>query len=155
MNRLRKLGMLGWWLAGAGLTAALLLCAWTFSRTTEDASVALPDLERWDVPRLSEYLCSQGLHFRLVPTNEGGTPIADNAYLTTTDKSRLELDDQLKVRECIDAWKGTVYCERVYQPGRRDLQIIVWGDCCLVAGPFIFFGDRDLLDQIGKALHLP
>src|SRR5258707_427485 len=130
MNRFRRPSILGWGLAG--LTAALLLGAWTFSRTTEDASVDLPDLEHWDVPKLADYLRSRGLSFRLIAIDQEGAGNANNAFLTTTDKTWMELDGPPKVRERIDAWKGTVYCERVYQPGRRDLQIIIWGDCCLV-----------------------
>jgi hypothetical protein len=28
----------------------------------------------------------------------------------------------------------------------------LWGDSCLLAGPFLFFGDQDLLDRIRAIL---
>src|SRR5262245_35867860 len=155
MNRVPRPSVRARRLAIPFLLAALLLGSWAWYHTPEQPPAARPDLEHWDVPRLAEYLRSRGLTFRLVPIDQGGTNVADNAYLTTTGETWEELDGLPKIRERIDDWAGTVYCERVNQPGRRDLQIKDWGDCALKVGPFIFFGDRGLLARLRNALRPP
>jgi hypothetical protein len=107
-----------------------------------------PGLEDWDVPRLARNLQEHGLEVRLVPTDgHGGTP--RSGYLTTTDKGWGDLNPVAKVCEAIDLWQGTVYCERLCG-GERETQIEVWGDCCVRLGPFLLFGDRDLMREIQR-----
>jgi hypothetical protein len=57
-----------------------------------------------------------------------------------------------KVRERIHSWRGTLFCLR--KSGENDWSDLVlsWGDCCLEAGPFLFFGDRELLARVRAAL---
>jgi hypothetical protein len=58
-------------------------------------------------------------------------------------------------------WAGVVYCERVRYPADRervveyeyrDEVVQSWADCGLRAGPFLFFGDPELLARIRTAL---
>jgi hypothetical protein len=113
-----------------------------------------PDLSDWDVPRLLEHLRARGMTFRPVSASAKGGA-THNVFLTTTDKDWLELTSPPKVVERIDSWQGTLYCERIDHPGSRDVQLALWGDCCLVAGPFLFFGDRAMLAQVRDALGQP
>jgi hypothetical protein len=62
------------------------------------------------------------------------------------------LNTEAKVRENIAAWRGAVYCERAPGPVRREEQMRDWGDCCLHIGPFVFFGDREMLAEIRTSL---
>jgi hypothetical protein len=81
--------------------------------------------------------------------------VENSALRTTTAKDWREFLALPKSPEAIDLWRGTIYCERLNQPGSRDPQVGLWGECCLVVGPFLFFGDRDLLRRIRVALGEP
>jgi hypothetical protein len=107
-----------------------------------------PRLDDWDVPRLVDHLSKQGLELRVVSTQNRSTSL-HNAYLTTTDKKWGELNHMLKVPEQAEGWRGTLYVERSHD---TDVRAFYWGDCCLVAGPFVFFGDRDLLARVRAVL---
>ena len=141
-------------LAGLSLLAALLAaCGWR--HTDDEPTAATPDVAGWDVPRMAEHLRSRGLTFRLIPADEPGVNAARSAYLTTTAKTWRELTVLRRARERIGDWQGTLHCERVNQPGTLDLQIQRWGDCCLEVGPFVFFGDPELLARVRTALRPP
>ena len=107
-----------------------------------------PPLDDWDVPRLVDHLRKEGLQLRVVPTHKGGVP-RYNAYLTTTDKKWEEFNHMCKVSEQMARWRGSLYVERSNYPATRAEY---WGDCCLAAGPFVFFGDRDLLVRVRNVL---
>src|SRR5262245_49507992 len=102
----------------AGSLAGLsLLAAWGWRHTDDEPTAAIPDMAGWDVPRMAAHLRSRGLTFRLIPGDEQGINIAHSAYLTTTARTWQQLNGLPKVREQLGAWEGTVYCERVNQPG--------------------------------------
>jgi hypothetical protein len=128
------------------LGVALLGC-----RVQEKPPARDPDLDGWDTPHLIRSLESGGLHLRPIPVTETG-PIHRSVYLTGTDRGWMELNDLPKVPEQIDRWHGTVYCEEVGHAEARKEQTDLWGDCCLCLGPFVFFGDRQLLGQIRDVL---
>jgi hypothetical protein len=131
--------------------AALLAAALVGARLRRAAQPTL-DLSGWDVPRLVEHLRGRGLPLRAVSTIKDG-PIGNSAYLTTTDRSWRELNLLFAAPEQIDHWQGTLYCERVRPRGSRDEQAALWGDCCLLVEPFLFFGDRELLLKVREALR--
>jgi hypothetical protein len=105
-------------------------------------------LDAWDVPQLVDHLRQQGLELRVVATQDSGPP-RHNGYLTTTDRKWQELNLMLKVPEQAEQWRGALYVERCHN---TDIRVQCWGDCCLVAGPFVFFGDRELLARVRDAL---
>jgi hypothetical protein len=131
--------------------AVVLAAALAGARARRPAPEAL-DLSDWDVPRLAEHLRGRGLPLRAVSTIKDG-PIGNNAYLLTADRTWKDLTHLSRGREHIDRWRGTLYCERLRQPGNRDEQAALWGDCCLLVGPFLFFGDRELLRKVREALR--
>jgi hypothetical protein len=99
-----------------------------------------------------QYLEERGLGLRAVPTDRNGKTWRRNAFLTRTDQGWDQLSALSKSVGKIDRWRGTVYCERMQQPEEREILSRLWGDCGLIAGPFVFFGDPDLLAEIREAL---
>ncbi len=112
--------------------------------------------EARDIPALAARLRAAGLNLRLVHTARERGP-SYNAYLTTTDKDWAQLQAVPRMVECSSGWRGTVFCEQdvgywdMGDPGQRQL-VLEWGDCCLIAGPFRFFGDPALLARIRACL---
>jgi hypothetical protein len=108
-------------------------------------------LDEWDMPDLAAYLESQGLRLHLSPTWAGGNARA-NAFLTSGAKTGAELYGLLKARKEIHRWAGVVYGERSRAYEEREWAVEAWADCGLRAGPFVFFGDPELLGRIRTAL---
>jgi hypothetical protein len=140
------------WLAALLALTGLALTTWQCHRTCRPAPVVLP-AEDQTVAQVAARLESRGLKLRLVADAQTGS--SHGAYLTQGNKSWEQLNVLPKVREHIDCWAGTVHCESLNEPGSRNLQVLMWGDCCLEAGPFLFFGDPALLARIRKALQEP
>ena len=107
-------------------------------------------LHDWDIPELADHLNRAGLQVRLQSTRKDGV-IGSTAYLTTTAKDWDDLNRLQKVPSRLREWRGTVYCEHVGGDDRAYL-VRLWGDHCLVSGPFIFYGDAELLQRIGAIL---
>jgi hypothetical protein len=110
-----------------------------------------PSLDDWDIPTLVTYLNGQGLGLRMVSTQEDGAN-EEAVFLTTTDKgwddfNRLPNDPERRVQ-----WEGTLYCQR--GPGGVQWSELtrLWSGCCVVVGPFLLYGDRELLDRVAAAL---
>jgi hypothetical protein len=137
-----------WPLLPALLAGALLTV--TMAQRRDGAATPAVSLDDWDIPQLAAYLNDEGLGLRLVSTQKDGV-IHHTAFLTTTDQEWIDLNHLPKTRQKIDRWQGSLYCER--SPfGDWSNQTHQWGDCCLVVGPFLLFGDRELLDRVRAAL---
>jgi hypothetical protein len=109
------------------------------------------DLTRWDLPRLLEHLRARGVDlYATSPMKDG--PIVDKVYLTTEPRDWPELQQLFRDNDQIDRWRGVLFCERLNVQDDRTWDLQRWGDCCLVVGPFVFFGDRDLLARVRAAL---
>jgi hypothetical protein len=107
----------------------------------------------WSLAELITHLHEAGLELRQVPS--GMTGNNDNtAYLTTTAKGWEELACLWKAPERIADWKGTLYVEKRGENSDTEPLIELWGDCCLVVGPFVVFGDRELLARVRDALSV-
>jgi hypothetical protein len=146
-----KLAWRAFWPLAFVLVAGALFVRCVGQRTGSRATVAAPP-DDWDIPRLVAYLNGKGLGLRVVSTLKGGGGSDRMAFLTTTDKGWEELSRPLRGRSQIERWRGTLYCERGPSGGDwADLKR-QWGDCCLVVGPFLLFGDRELLGRVRAAL---
>jgi hypothetical protein len=130
--------------------ASIVLASWLGSRRLGPAPPGAP-LDDWDIPRLAAFLNEQGQQLRVVPTMRQGGP-HETAFLTTTSRGWEDLNRLPKDAGRIALWQGTLYCER--GPGGDDWLDLTrqWGDCGLVAGPFLFFGDPQLLARVRDAL---
>jgi hypothetical protein len=151
MPSLRKVSRRAGWPLLATLLASVLLVVWQAKRRTAATTPVVP-LDDWDIPQLVVCLNREGLKLRTVATRKDGV-IAQTAFLTTTSKGWEDLTLLPKVQEQINRWQGTLYCER----GPRGEESWAdldqhWGDCYLVVGPFLFFGDRELLGRVRTAL---
>lgn len=109
-------------------------------------------LNDWDVPALVEHLDRAGLKLRLCSPRKDGA-ITRFAYLTTTDKTWADLsclrrNDSRGFQE----WRGTVFCER----SNKDWQLAFdpRDERYLEVGPFVFYGDVELLERI-RVLLMP
>jgi hypothetical protein len=134
--------------------AAAVLAGRIGQQRSGPATSAVPP-DDWDIPQLVAYLNDAGLGLRLVSTMKNGI-INQTAFLTTTSKEWDDLNCLSKDQKQIHQWQGTLYCVR----GRAGLFMAndwsalthQWGDCCLVIGPFLFYGDRELLHRVRSAL---
>jgi hypothetical protein len=132
------------------LLAGALLAVWAGYRTGNSTPAADP-LKGWDLPQLVAHLNSEGMRLRMLATQKD-SEVLRTAFLTTTSKEWGVLNHLTKDPKRFDQWQGTVYCE--LGPGGNDWADLThqWGDCCLVVGPFLFYGDRMLLGRIRGAL---
>jgi hypothetical protein len=80
----------------------------------------------------------------------GGHP--HNLFLTRSPRPTAASLQVPKAPEALDRWHGALYVERLSEPGGRKEQVALWGDACFVAGPFLFFGDPEMLAEAREAL---
>jgi hypothetical protein len=140
----------GRWLVPAALLVAALLAAWAGRRPVGPARPVGP-LDDWDIPRLVAYLNGQGLGLRAVSTQKEGT-VGPTAFLTATGQEWDDFNRLPKDARRIGRWRGILYCERGAGGEARSGLIRQWDDRSLEAGPFLFFGDPDLLALVRAAL---
>jgi hypothetical protein len=110
-------------------------------------------LSDWDIPQLAAHLNRNGVPVRLRLVSET-TPVVSSAYLTTTAKEWDDLNRLMKEPKRLSEWRGTLYCERVGKNASSYL-LEQWGDHCLKIGPFLFYGDAELLERVRSALDAP
>jgi hypothetical protein len=130
--------------------AAISLLAVSFGQRLDHRATVLRSLDNWHIPQLVDYLNRAGLELRMHSPQHNG-PILRTAFLTITDKDWDGLNPLAKDPSRLSAWRGTVYCERVMAKDAAELAA-EWGDPCLVAGPFVFYGDVELLERIRAAI---
>lgn len=118
------------------------------ARRKDGRATPVVPLDDWDIPQLVAYLNGKGLGLRMVPTQKDAAT-CQAAFLTTTDKEWDELSRLAKNQALIGQWRGTLYCKR--NMGGEELAFL-WGDYHLVVGPFLFFGDIELLERVQTAL---
>jgi hypothetical protein len=134
----------------AVLAGLALIGPWHPPTTDSPAEPPLVGMDGWGVAEMIHHLESRGLGLCPLPTGKGRS-LVRNVYLAVPGKTFEDLEGLIKQPACIGQWKGAVYCEECPRVDARDLEG-QWGDCGLRAGPFVFFGDRDLLARIQEAL---
>jgi hypothetical protein len=149
MPDVSKLWCRAYWLLPTALLAGALVVVAVGQRPGRPATQDVP-LDDWDIPQLVAYLNGEGLGLRLASVQKDGG-IQHTAFLTTTDREWIDLNELPKIRNQINRWQGTLYCERGPAEDWSE-RTLLWGDCCLVGGPFLFYGDRELLDRVRAAL---
>jgi hypothetical protein len=129
---------------------AMTVLAISVGQRRANRTATLPSLKDWDIPTLANHLNRAGLNVQLLSPSKDGS-IALSAFLTTTHKDWEELN-RLGINpgpSRIKEWRGIVYCERAGQgePGSPH-----WENHSLVVGPFLFYGDAELLERIAVLL---
>ena len=79
------------------------------------------------------------------------SPIGSSAFLIEIDRDWEVLNQLSKDPSRINEWRGVLYCERFGERDRSELAE-QWGEHSLVAEPFIFYGDNELLARVQTAL---
>jgi hypothetical protein len=117
------------------------------------AGVAQPPpgaINNWSMADLLRHAQSRGL--RLHPTPTGlGRPLHRNAFFSERDTTWDRLNVLPKDPAAIARWAGVVYCERVTELGVTEEEVESWGEYALAIGPFVFFGDPELLARLRAA----
>jgi hypothetical protein len=137
------------WAPLLAVAAALLLAARACREPGKGPTAAR--LDRWGLPDLLAHLHGAGLGLHVVPAARDGG-LERGAFLTADERGWEELNALPKVPERADRWGGVVFVERRWPGEAWEVRSEVWGDRCVVAGPFVFFGDPALLDRVRDAL---
>lgn len=135
------------WLLTATSMGAVLLVVALGQRTREPAT---PTMDDWSLSELVAHLNRAGLELRMVSPQQNGD-IGKAAYLTPTDKGWHDVNALTKDPRRIGEWRKIIYCESVKG---RDPSVLMsqWGENGLVVGPFLFYGDRELLMRVRAVL---
>ncbi len=147
--RFPRLVLLG--AALAALAGLALLGSWYPPGTDVAGEPPLVRMDGWGVAEVVRHLEARGLGLCALPTRKGG-PLVRNVFLTVPGKTFEDVEGLIKQPAFIGRWKGVVYCEEYPRAEARDLETL-WADCAWRAGPFVFFGDRELLARIREALR--
>jgi hypothetical protein len=133
------------------LTMALLI-AWLGWRRMPPSPPSLA-MDDWNVPKLVAHLRKAGVEVHTLPCQRNDVPDWC-AYLSVTQKEWSDVNGLSKSPILFHEWRGIVYCARESSDDAADLAT-QWGDRCLRIGPFICYGDADLLARIGTAVRRP
>jgi hypothetical protein len=116
---------------------------------------AAPDLSGWKLADLLTRLREKGVRFEAVVDHRERdllTRWVEGAWLTRTGKGRSELGLLTRLSPP-ERWRGTV---RVtwHGPGFDETpeELRLYGERLAVAGPFIFFGDPEMIREVERAL---
>jgi hypothetical protein len=138
-------------LCGA-FTAMTFLTVWLGPRRAAPEPASLR-LDNWDIPQLVAYLNSAGVEVDVLSTQKNGVA-RSNGFLMVVEKDWDYVNGLTKHASLIHQWRGIVYCGREPPITLANLAG-QWHNHCLRVGPFIFYGDAELLAHIGAALkHL-
>jgi hypothetical protein len=129
--------------------AGLLLSAWPGGPLARPRSVHPDD---WSLAELVQHLEARGLGLRAVPTGRAGGSSVSNVFLIRGGKKWEDLGVLSLNPVRIHQWQGVVYCERVANPDTAEHRAQDWASDGLWVGPFLFFGDRGLREEIHTAL---
>ena len=136
-----------YWILCAVFLAGIALAAWLGQRT---ASPPPPTLDSWTLAELTDHLERAGLHLHATPAERNGGHRA--VYLTTRETSADEIGRLNKAPERLPSWHGVLYAERVDDAERRQVMLDAWGDAGRSAGPFVFYGDPELVSRVRAIL---
>jgi hypothetical protein len=142
---MQRFSRYGWW--SAAFVTMILLAVASKPRSTDSAPSS--PIDDWSIPELVEHLNQMGVQMQLRSTQADGV-VGTTAFLTTGDKDWHALNTLNKDAKRISEWRGILYCERV---GNGDTSVArLWGDRCLLVGPFLFYGDAELLKRVRAGL---
>jgi hypothetical protein len=101
--------------------------------------------------KLAYRLHNAGLEFRAVSPRRDGL-LTNALYLTQTDLDDVSIRTLVLDPSQIQKWHGTV---KVFFEADPQFHLCVfddWNECSYRYGKFVFFGDKELLDEIASRL---
>jgi hypothetical protein len=139
------------------IAVAATACAFYLGRGDPPAAplspavVAAPD--DWKVADLVASLSERGLGLHAVPASARGD-VEGGVYLCAQPRARGDLQKLPRLAQLAGRWGGVVFCQREgtgapLTPG----DLASWGEHGMVAGPFVLFGDPELLARVRAALE--
>jgi hypothetical protein len=106
-----------------------------------------PPVRISDLHNLAFHLRQNGLNLRGVSPREDGLWL-NAVYLTNTEYGVAELKKLTVNPKAVVRWKGTVI---VFSD--ETIDTTDWGENGFDWGPFVFFGDKEILLEIARALE--
>ncbi len=135
----------GWW---STALVTLILASVTSRLRTTDSGSSPPSIDDWSIIDLVAHLNRMGLDLHLRSTQQDGT-LGQTVFLTTIDKRWPKLNALNKDAKRVGEWRGVLFCERVsYKSPATHL----YQDRGVEIGPFLFYGDAELLERVRIAL---
>jgi hypothetical protein len=109
----------------------------------------------WAIPDLINHLESHGVTLNVLyhqPDDPG-----EGCYLSTHSLTREDASKLVMNPVCVDKWTGVIFLF----PQRKGLlflpdeEIETWGECGLLLGGLVLFGDPELLRKIAETADSP
>ncbi len=142
---MQRLSHYGWW---STALVTLILASVTSRPRPADSEHSPPSIDDWSIVELVAHLNRMGVDVQLRSTQQDGT-LGQAVFLTTLDKSWPRLNALNKDAQRIGEWRGVLCCERV---GHHSPAAHLYRDRGLEIGPFLFYGDAELLQRVRTAL---
>jgi hypothetical protein len=114
----------------------------------KDVSVAIPR----SASGLALFLQEKFPKARIISTRVDG-PIDRSFLLTMSGSDERKLRSLPRMAERGRQWQGTVLCEYLTHWETAELLLEQWGEYGLARPPFVFFGDKKVLETINQALQ--
>jgi hypothetical protein len=138
------------------LCFTLLLGVFTTALGWQVANRRNPQIVRAPLPKsaadLAVLLREKLPEARIVSTRADGQ--IDRSFLLTVRQTDANTLRSLpRVAERAEQWQGTVLCEWVVNWETAEPFLEQWGAFALALPPFVFFGDRELLQRIEDTLR--
>lgn len=112
----------------------------------------LIETSNWSLVDLVSHLQSRGLDLQVVPTHKSGN-WSNSIYLTTDPQATWQsLQTKSRSLERIEQWYGVVLIERLTNKPGPKWDVEQWGEHGLQIDRFVFFGDSELIKQIGQSV---
>jgi hypothetical protein len=131
----------------AAVTAVPLTCGLRSRSATSPPTVT----ESRTFTELAEVLSQAAPDLHVVPTMKNGS-LEMGFYLCTDARSWEQLTSVSRSYRRADKWQGLVCCERIGH-AFPEWEIQEWGEHAMQIGPFLFFGDPDLLRRIDQIIR--
>src|SRR5262249_32498907 len=130
------------------LGVIFIAMSWRSSRRYDwpEASAEVPQ----SASDLAVFLQARFPKARIISTRADGQ--IDRSFLLTMSESDEPTLRRLpRIAERASQWRGTVMCECLVHWETEELLLEPWGEYGLACPPFVFFGDKELLEQIKQA----
>jgi hypothetical protein len=141
------------WIVVSVFLAAVVAVPLTCWMRTSPATPPPALTELTTIAELTTVLSQQAPELHTVPIVKNGS-LERGFYLSTASRSWEQLGAVTRSARDAAKWQGVVYCEyvsNIMPVSEGDIQ--EWGEHGMQIGPFLFFGDPDLLRRIEQIIR--